>query len=276
MSRYAWKTNLLAFASLQPCCCGNPGTGQQLQQESDCGSTLLLFCFFSCHQGLLGCVFPPSACRSFFLLTGHSSDCPLDFQLMYLRSLLLVKTLVLGLQGFSADLGFEKLGSLVHITHHLMWCCLYEQENYCKEEASRATRGTQTCWPPSHPSHGPGKFCADVLMPYPAEEPLPGPGVVDGSAPTPEAVAHMWGCNGEISPAELVSQVGTRAALFCSSNSRPWDSVGASVASAKDSRVTGRSSSVAVSVVDTCPSPGDADCLAPGAGLTSLVVLAVP
>lgn len=190
-----------------------------------------------------------------------------------------MKTLVLGLQGFSADLGFEKLGSFVHITHHLMWCCLYEQENYCREEASQATLGAQTCWPPSQPSHSPGKFCADVLMPYRAEEPLPGPGVVDGSAPTPEAVAHMWGCNGEISPAELVSQLATRAAPSCSSNSHPWDSVGASqqcVASAKDSRVTDRPSSVAVSVVDTRPSPGDADCLAPGADLTSLVVLAVP
>lgn len=118
-----------------------------------------------------------------------------------------------------------------------------------------------------------------MLTPYPAEEPLPGPGVADSSAPTPEAVAHTWGCNGGISPAELVSQVGTRVDPSCSSDSHPWGSVGSSqqcVTSAKDLRVAGRPSSVAVNLIGTHPCPGDASCLTPGAGLTSLVVLAVP
>lgn len=131
------------------------------------------------------------------------------------------------------------------------------------------------CWLPSRCSHTPGKFHADVLTPYPVEEPLPGPGVANGSAPSPEAVAHTWGCNGRISLAELVSQVGTRAAPSCSSKFHHWGSVGASqqcVASAKDSRVAGGPPSVSVSVMDPRSCSGDAGSLAPGAGLTSLVV----
>lgn len=93
---------------------------------------------------------------------------------------------------------------------------------------------------------------------------------VDGSAPVPAAVAHTRGCCGGISPAELVSQVGTRAAPSCSSDSLPRGSVEVSqqcVTSTKDLRLAGRPPSVAVSVVGPSPCAGGASYLASGTGL---------